>query len=202
MIFRMKPVRLVDRKVSNVLGRAGARVQGLKAPRSAKFYGAPVVDVFPGSTIEIGERVTIYSKSRFHLNGCSFPCSISTRQAESTIRIGDDSALAGVALVARADVTIGSRVMIGPDCRIYAGKVHRTDEVNRRHVPPEPRDAANDVVIEDDVFIGAWVMVMPGVTIGRGSVIGAGSVVTKDIPPLSVAAGSPAKVIRQIPESN
>lgn len=198
MILRMKPIRLVDRKVSALLGRAGARFQGLKAPRSAKFFGAPVVDLFPGSRVEIGERVTMYSKARLHPNGCSFPCQVSTRQAESRITIGDDSALAGVVLVARADITIGSRVMIGPDCRLYAGKVHRTDEVNRRHVPPEPRDHANDIVIEDDVFIGAWVMVMAGVTVGPGSVIGAGSVVTKDIPPLSVAAGSPAKVIRQI----
>lgn len=53
------------------------------------------------------------------------------------------------------------------------------------------------VVIEDDVWIGAGCRILDGVRIGRGSVIGAGSVVTRSIPPLSVAVGSPARVIRR-----
>jgi acetyltransferase-like isoleucine patch superfamily enzyme len=52
------------------------------------------------------------------------------------------------------------------------------------------------ITIEDDVWIGANVIVNKGVTIGKGSVIGAGSVVTKDIPPFSIAVGVPCKVIR------
>lgn len=53
------------------------------------------------------------------------------------------------------------------------------------------------VVIEDNVWLGESVCVLPGVTIGKGSVIGALSVVTKSIPPFSIAVGSPAKVIKQ-----
>jgi virginiamycin A acetyltransferase len=53
-----------------------------------------------------------------------------------------------------------------------------------------------EVVIEDDVWLGYNVTVLPGVTIGQGSVIGAGSVVTSDIPPYTVAVGNPAKVIK------
>lgn len=53
------------------------------------------------------------------------------------------------------------------------------------------------VVIEDDVWLGYNVVVLPGVTIGQGSVIGAGSVVTKDIPPYSVVVGNPAKVVKK-----
>lgn len=52
------------------------------------------------------------------------------------------------------------------------------------------------VVIEDDVHIGIRSIIMPGVTIGKGAVIGAGSLVTHDIPPYSVAVGSPAKVVK------
>lgn len=52
------------------------------------------------------------------------------------------------------------------------------------------------VTIEDDVWIGTQISILPGVTIGRGSVIGAGAVVTKDTPPYSVAVGMPAKVIK------
>ncbi len=53
------------------------------------------------------------------------------------------------------------------------------------------------VTIEDDVWIGTQSSINKGVTIGKGSVIGAGSVVTKDIPPYSIAAGVPAKVIKK-----
>jgi acetyltransferase-like isoleucine patch superfamily enzyme len=51
-------------------------------------------------------------------------------------------------------------------------------------------------VIEADVWIGAGVVVLPGVTIGRGAIVGANSVVTKDVPPLHVVAGQPARTLR------
>lgn len=56
------------------------------------------------------------------------------------------------------------------------------------------------MIIEDNCWIGGAVTICPGVTIGENSVIGAGSVVTKSIPPNSVAAGNPCKVIREINE--
>lgn len=55
----------------------------------------------------------------------------------------------------------------------------------------------SDVEIEDGVWIGEKVIILPGVTIGKKSIIGAGSVVTKDIPPYSIAVGNPAKIIKQ-----
>lgn len=56
---------------------------------------------------------------------------------------------------------------------------------------------SKSVSIEDDVWLGYNVTVLPGVTIGKGSVIGAGSVVCSDIPPYSIAVGNPAKVIKR-----
>jgi acetyltransferase-like isoleucine patch superfamily enzyme len=52
------------------------------------------------------------------------------------------------------------------------------------------------IILEDDVWLGARVIVLKGVTIGQGAVIGAGSVVTRDIPPHSVAVGQPARVVK------
>ena len=66
---------------------------------------------------------------------------------------------------------------------------------------PEQRDIqppSKPITIGDNVWLGGHVIVLPGVTIGDGSVIGAGSVVTGDIPPRSLAVGTPAKVIRTL----
>ena len=54
------------------------------------------------------------------------------------------------------------------------------------------------MAIEDDAWIGAGAIILPGVTIHKGAIVGAGSVVTKDVPPYSIVAGNPARVIRQI----
>lgn len=57
-------------------------------------------------------------------------------------------------------------------------------------------DINKDIIVEDDVWIGANVTILPGVNIGRGAIIGACSVVSKDIPAYAIAAGNPAKIIR------
>lgn len=56
-------------------------------------------------------------------------------------------------------------------------------------------DEDDEINIKEDCWIGAGCILLPGITIGRGSIVGAGSVVTKDIPPYSIAVGSPARVI-------
>ena len=63
-----------------------------------------------------------------------------------------------------------------------------------------PIRGARPVVLEDYVWIGYGAIVLPGVTIGRCSIVGAGSVVTHDIPPCSIAAGVPARVLRELAE--
>ena len=90
-------------------------------------------------------------------------------------------------------VTIGSNVMVGPNCTIAAGNhdYHQTDEPMRF----AGALSSGPIVIEDDVWIGASVVITDGVRIGRGAVIGAGAVVTRDIPPMAIAAGVPAKTV-------
>ncbi len=87
------------------------------------------------------------------------------------------------------------RLLLFAAPRIMDVQSHPVDMVPRRGMPEGP---PNPVVIEDDAWLGAEVFVIPGVTIGRGSVIAARSVVTSDIPPMVLAAGVPAKVVREL----
>ena len=96
-------------------------------------------------------------------------------------------------------VTMGNDVYTGPMVQILAVN-HVFNDLERPI--REQGITAKGVVIEDDVWLGAGVVVLDGVTIGRGSVIGAGAVVANDIPPYSIAVGSPAKPIKDRRELN
>lgn len=116
-------------------------------------------------------------------------------QPGMNLKVGDDVDFAlDVLITTKGGVTIGNRVLIG----------YRTSILSSNHLLPKKPERVfgaghtyAPVVIEDDVWIGCNVSVLPGVTIGEGAVIAAGSVVTKDIPAFTVAAGVPAKVIKE-----
>ena len=90
-------------------------------------------------------------------------------------------------------VTIGDNALIGPDARFYTVN-HAFDVETRR----EGWERAFPITLEPDVWLGGSVVICPGVTIGRGSVVAAGSVVTKDVPPMTVVGGNPARVLRTL----
>jgi acetyltransferase-like isoleucine patch superfamily enzyme len=90
-------------------------------------------------------------------------------------------------------VWIGDHCAISWDCEILDTDIHQVLSLDGMGLP---RTAA--VRIEDRVWIGTRAIILKGVTIGEGSVIGAGSVVTGNIPPYSLAAGNPARVLRTI----
>lgn len=89
---------------------------------------------------------------------------------------------------------IGNYVMIAPNVSILAN-MHKHDRID---IPmaKQGKTVGNPVIIEDDVWLGRNVIVMPGVKIEKGSIIAAGAVVTKDVPPYSVYGGIPAKFIK------
>ena len=107
--------------------------------------------------------------------------------------VGDRSELSSHGRIGK-NVTIGADVIMGPEIVIMIS-AHAFEDPKRR-INQQGALPIRPVKIGNDVWLGTRVIVMPGVTIGDGSVVGAGSVVTKDIPPMSVAAGFPAKVIR------
>ncbi len=92
----------------------------------------------------------------------------------------------------RGGVTIGDNVSISPQVAISTAAHSAADPGFRVEIRP--------VTIEDNVWIGMRAMILGGVTLGRGSVVAAGAVVTKDVPPLTIVAGVPARPVGMRPE--
>jgi acetyltransferase-like isoleucine patch superfamily enzyme len=99
-----------------------------------------------------------------------------------------------VAAVERTE--IGDHCMLANGCLVTDGN-HRFDDADKP-VPWQGFTTKGPTILEDNVWLGANVVVTSGVRIGRRSVIGANSVVTEDVPPFSIAAGAPTKVLKQI----
>lgn len=132
-----------------------------------------------------------------------------TLRPEAKIEVGDHSFLGTDSKIwAQESVRIGSNVLIAHLVDIHDSNAHsllwtdRRDDAKRELEREELMDwskvACSPVVIEDDVWIGFKSSVFKGVTIGRGAVVAACSVVTKSVPPFTLVAGNPAKVIRQL----
>jgi acetyltransferase-like isoleucine patch superfamily enzyme len=107
-------------------------------------------------------------------------------------------------------VILGKYNSIGRDCNFFLHTDHRIDwvttssqllgpvtpEIAEMHMNMGHPTTKGDIIIENDVWIGAKSTILSGVKLYNGSVVGAGSIVTKDVPPYSIVAGNPAKVIK------
>lgn len=98
------------------------------------------------------------------------------------------------------DLKVGKDVMMGP----YVIIVGDNHESSRTDIPMRSQGIKKypPVRIDDDVWVGARAIILPGLKIGRGAIIGAGAVVTKDVPPYAVCAGNPARVIKYRDQSS
>jgi len=117
-----------------------------------------------------------------------------------TIEVGDDVTLGArpVLVAAESRIIIGSKVMFGPAVTILGGD-HNTAVAGRFMYDvrdKRPQDD-QDVVIEDDVWVGARAVILKGVHVGRGSIIAAGSLVYRNVPPYSTVAGVPAITVNR-----
>ena len=109
------------------------------------------------------------------------------------IEIGNNSGL-GIHCRVLGPICIGNDVMMGPDVII----ITQNHNCTRTDIPMNIQGSltAKRVVVGDDVWIGARVIILPGVCIGNGSIIGSSAVVTKDVPPYSIIGGNPARILK------
>jgi len=127
----------------------------------------------------------------------------------SSISIGKNSFIGDSSVICAERVEIGDDVLISWGCTIVDHDSHSVHFQKRKNDVRDwfygRKDWADvirqPVVINDKSWIGFNTIILKGVTIGEGAIVGAGSVVTKDVPPYTIVAGNPARIIREIPEN-
>jgi acetyltransferase-like isoleucine patch superfamily enzyme len=164
-----------------------------------QFLGVPLVSGSRLGTIDIEAGAVLVSHSRGTALGVRGPVVLRVLASGARIRIGADCGLSGTVICAAKSVTLGKRCLVGADVMIFDTDFHNHPAAGRRHAVPDWDAISAPVTIGDDVFIGARATICKGVTIGNGSIVGAGSVVVSDVPPLTVVAGSPARVVSGVP---
>ena len=146
------------------------------------------------SKIRWGARLDVFPHHRFDLGKYSTIEQFTViNNAVGDIVIGDETII-GIFTVIQGPVQIGNGCGTGQHVFI-SGFNHDYEDGTKNS--RNQGLVKKQVIIEDEVHIGSNTVVLPGVRIGKRSQIGAGSVVTKNIPPLSVAAGNPARVIKR-----
>jgi len=167
--------------------------QDVKIGCGCKFKGVPHFLVGNGGHVEIGNQCIFTSFETLNRIGLNHRCIITaapvSEKETCLLKIGNDCGFSGTSIWCFKEIVIGNNVRCGANTLIMDGDAHYEDP---RTSPPKP------IVIEDNVFLGANVVVKKGVTIGENSVIGMNSIVTKSIPANCVAVGNPCKVIKQV----
>lgn len=147
-----------------------------------------------GAIIRRRTRVDVFPFNKFNLGARSVIEDFATiNNGVGDIIIGDGTII-GLSNVVIGPVTIGNNVMLAQNI-VLSGLNHGYEDIN---TPPRlQKETCRQIIISDNVWIGANSVITAGVTLGRHSIIGAGSVVTKNVPDFSVAVGNPARVIKK-----
>lgn len=173
----------------------GYQIAGMKCADSTALFVYPTDKIIGkdcislGKCVSFGKRAIIeawYDSTSLHKPEISFG---------DNVTVGDDFFITSV-----NNISIGNNVLIAQKVTITDnshGELSCKEELEQ-HPSKRPIFSKGPVVIEDYVWIGDKATICPKVRIGKGSVIGANSVVTKDVPPYSVVAGAPAKIIKKL----
>ncbi|WP_421943937.1 acyltransferase [Pedobacter sp.] len=147
-----------------------------------------------GSIIRYNTRLDVFPFNNFQLGKNSVIEDFATiNNGVGDVIIGDKTII-GIGNVIIGPVTIGSNIMFAQNI-VVSGLNHGYEDVTIS--PAFQKVSSKQIIIEDDVWVGANSVITAGVTLGKHCIIGAGSVVTKDIPEFSIAVGNPAKVIKK-----
>ena len=157
------------------------------------YYGLACHLPVSYSPLKLGQTALRRFCGRLMLAACGARVNIEKGAIFSEkVTLGDGSGI-GVGACIHGECHIGRWVMMGEGCTIIT-RNHRHD---RTDIPmcEQGFEAERPVYIDDDVWIGDRVTILPGVRVGRGSILAAGAVVTRDVPAYAIVGGVPAKII-------
>jgi acetyltransferase-like isoleucine patch superfamily enzyme len=160
--------------------------------------GLPIIETKYDAIIEFGNNVMLNSCNwGYHINMFA-PVKLYCNRKKAKIYIGDNTKIYGTCIHAIHNIHIGKNCLIAANCQLIDSHGHDLsfDNVENR-IHTEGDESMGAIIIEDNVWIAANSMILPGSKIGNGSIIVTGSVVRSEIPPLCVAAGNPARVVRR-----
>lgn len=178
----------------------------------SKFYKVLVALRFDALMVGVGTDILpwrIRGGRRCRLSigkNCIVRCHVVFERENAVFSVGNDCFI-GKALISVADnVEIGNDVMISWGVTISDHNSHSLKFSERQRDVEDWHDCSKDwsgvkigkVVIQDKAWIGFNVILLKGVTIGEGAIVGAGSVVSKDVPPFTIVAGNPARIVREL----
>ncbi len=184
----------MSKSLSEIVYLSCCKFRSLFVVPSARLIRFPI-DLRGKKFIDFGKKLTTGYHCRIETYPLEKGCAKVLKFGEN-VQINDF-----VHIAAAKEVDIGNNVLIAS--KIFISDIchgEYTDIENMSGPNERPNDrklSAKPVIIHDDVWIGEMVSILPGVEIGKGSIIGANSVVTKSVPEYSIAAGNPAKVIKQ-----
>jgi len=115
---------------------------------------------------------------------------------ESEIMIGDNVSFN---MLCHINASVGGKILIGKNSLIGPGVTMRTagHRYDNNEIPIRFQGHnIRNIIIEEDVWLGANVVIVGGVRIGKGAIVGAGSIVTKDVPTMAIVGGVPAKILK------
>ena len=159
--------------------------------------GIPYVMVARGGLFAIGEMFSMNNGIAGNPIGCYDKCTFFVDNG-AKLEIGNNVGISQAALICHCEIIIGNNVKIGAAVKIYDTDFHSLDPHMRASKEDFKNKVKAPVCIKDNVFIGAYSIILKGVTVGVNSIVGAGSVVTKSIPDNQIWAGNPAKFIKLI----
>ena len=188
---------ILPRFIMMKIVRTYLRLHGVQFKRNFRIHSFPICRRNLSSTIKIGSNVTIFNKMSENPAGISHRSVLVTRRPGAKIIIGDNVGISGAILNCAEEIVIEDFVYLGADVMVYDTDFHPVDFLDRR-VNDKSKIKSAPVRICEGAWIGARTIILKGVTVGPRAVVGAGSVVTRDIPPDCIAAGVPAKFIKQI----
>ena len=180
---RVKGLFLVGKKVQITHGRH------ISCGRNVKFEDFSEIHGLCSDGLVFGDNVTISRGVMIR------PSSYYGGDLGSGLTMGDHSSIGPYGYIGcSGKITIGSNVMFGPKCSLFAeNHVFSDTESTIKSQGVKQKG----IIIEDDCWIGSNVVILDGVTVGKGSVIGAGTLVTKDVPPGSIVMDKRNKVVEQ-----